>query len=81
MFCSNGHENTGDAKFCRSCGQALGAGANPTISAPPSVQTTPNASVNIQSLKADLIRDLQTQRHVSPTVNLQTVITLISGAL
>jgi type IV secretory pathway VirB2 component (pilin) len=81
MFCSNGHENTENAKFCRSCGQALGAGANPTMSAPTSAQTNSTASVNIQSLKADLISDLQAQRHTSPPVNLQTVITLISGAL
>ena len=81
MFCSNGHENTGDARFCRSCGQALSADPNPTMSAPPSSQSSPNPSVNIQSLKADLIRDLQAQRHASPPVNLQTVITLISGAL
>ena len=81
MFCTNGHENTADAKFCRSCGQALNGGANQANSSPSSAQTSPKKAMNIQSLKSDLMDDLQRQRHASPPVDLQSVITMISGAL
>jgi hypothetical protein len=81
MFCTNGHENAADAKFCRSCGQALNGGANQANSAPSSAQTSPKKAINIQSLKSDLMDDLQRQRHASPPVDLQSVITMISGAL
>lgn len=81
MFCTNGHENSGSARFCRTCGQALIAGASQATSASSSAATVTKASINIQSLKTDLLSDLQIHRHASPPINLQTVITMVSGAL
>jgi len=81
MFCTNGHENAADAKFCRACGQAMDSSgtSNPGIQS--NIQTAQKQSMNLQSLKVSLLNDLQAQRHATPTVNLQSVITMISGAL
>lgn len=81
MFCTNGHENAADAKFCRSCGQQLTLGSPQILNPQPISQTTQGQPSKVQTLKSDLISELQSQRHSSPPINLQTVITMISGAL
>ena len=81
MFCTNGHENAADAKFCRACGQPLNTGVV-SNSAPQQTSYVPQVQTSkVQSLKADLLKDLQSQRHTSPPTDLQSVITMISGAL
>lgn len=81
MFCTNGHENAADAKFCRACGQPLNIGVVTNSTPQQTSYVSQVQTSKVQSLKADLLRDLQAQRHVTPTVNLQSIITLISGAL
>ena len=81
MFCANGHENAADAKFCRACGQAMDSAGTSNPGIQTNIQTAQKQSVNLQSLKVSLLNDLQAQRHATPTVNLQSVITMISGAL
>ena len=81
MLCSNGHQNAADAKFCRDCGQVLATGGSP-VSGYQQVTQTPQAQATATSkLSADLKNDLLKHRHESPEVNLQTIITVISGAL
>lgn len=81
MFCSNGHENAADAKFCRSCGQPLTSGSPSAVNLQTNSSATKAQTPKIQTLKLDLLNDLQGQRHSSPPTNLQTVITMVSGAL
>lgn len=45
------------------------------------MQASQTQNSMIQSLKVDLLNDLQTQRHSSPQVDLQSVLAMISGAL
>ena len=81
MFCTNGHENAADAKFCRSCGQPLNSGTQVNSTPQPNIQASQAQTSKVQSLKADLMNDLQIQRHTTPPIDLQSVITMISGAL
>ena len=81
MFCTNGHENAADARFCRSCGQQLNSGVPANSILQPNIQSPHTQTSKVQSLKADLLNDLQIQRHTTPKVDLQSVITMISGAL
>jgi len=81
MFCTNGHENAADARFCRSCGQPLNSGVPTNSTVQPSMQASQAQTSKVQTLKADLLNDLQIQRHTTPPVDLQSVITMMSGAL
>ena len=81
MFCTNGHENSADAKFCRACGQPLNIGVVTNSTPQQTSYVSQVQTSKVQSLKADLLKDLQAQRHTSPPTDLQSVITMISGAL
>ncbi|GDX20518.1 hypothetical protein LBMAG07_14390 [Actinomycetes bacterium] len=80
MLCSNGHQNAAEAKFCRDCGQVLASGGSPGAGYQQATQA-PQVQATTSKLSADLKNDLLKHRHESPEVNLQTIITVISGAL
>ena len=79
MICVNGHENADGAKFCGTCGQ--GEALVPGQMAGATSNAASGQGISIQTLKSGLMSTLQAQRHSGTDTNLQSVISMVSGAM
>lgn len=83
MICVNGHENVDGAKFCGTCGQGVGSISGTMPGAMPGIVTNTSSGqgVSLQTLKSGLMGTLQAQRHSGNDIDLQSVISMVSGAM
>lgn len=83
MICVNGHENVDGAKFCGTCGQGVGPlpGAMPSSMSGFPSGTSSGQGISVQSLKSGLLDDLQKTRHAGLATDLQSILSMVSGAL
>ncbi|MFM9225012.1 MAG: zinc ribbon domain-containing protein, partial [Actinomycetota bacterium] len=80
MICVNGHENADGVRFCGACGANMAAGTMP-YAAQVGAAVPPTNALSLQSLRADLLDDLNRHRQSGYPVTLQTVLAMVSGAL
>ena len=79
MICNSGHENADGALFCRVCGVSLNG--NVSVSSPGAYSSVSTQSIGVQSLKNDLIADLNRHRNGGHATTLQSTMTMVCGAL
>lgn len=81
MICANGHENSIGAMFCGTCGDDISGGkiSNSNFGVPSPNQ--PMTDDLFKKLKSGLLADLMPFRQSGHPITLQSILSMISGAL
>ena len=81
MICTNGHENSVGGRFCGTCGIDMSTGGVGSTGFGVGNPNPPVQGDFFRKLKSGLLNDLMPFRQSSHPVTLQTILSMVSGAL